>query len=189
MAGLWDNTDPEDHREAMAKHSDPTALSHPAVDPDDPGLQSWVLALLFWAECMVAVIAALRAPGGVAQPILFGVYAVLLAVAAVARSGPLGWMRWMTWVALGAVVVVHLVARAWSLGERSAGMLELAVYTALVVVCAVLTHRERPMPRDPALRGWARGFEITARAAGLGFLAGVLLMLLDRAVRLPFSGH
>lgn len=156
--------------------------------PDDPGLFSWVLAVLLWAECLVALVAAFRSTGR-GQLLLFVVYGALLAAAAVARSGPLTWMRPVTWAAVVAVAIMHVAAWALSLGRQSPGPWELILYGVGLAGCAFMLVRETPLPRDHALPGWARMLEVTSRAVGLGFLAGVLLMFLDGVVRLPFSGH
>jgi hypothetical protein len=163
----------------------------PPSDPDDPGLFSWVLAIGLWAECIVAVVAALRSTDSVAQGVFFALYALGLAVAAVGRSGPLSWMRLATWGALALVALAHLAGwgLALALGRRPPGAVELVVYGAFLAIIAVLTARERALPRDDALAGWPRLFEVVARSVGLAFLAGVLLLIVDGLVRLPFSGH
>lgn len=157
-------------------------------ESDDPGLFSWVLAVFLWAECLVAVVAAFRSTDR-GQLLLFVLYGALLAVAAVARSGPLTWMRPVTWAALGAVAIMHLAAWALSLGRQPPGPLELVLYAAGLAGCAFFLVRETPLPGDNELPGWARLLEVTSRAVGLGFLAGVVLMFVDVVVRLPFSGH
>jgi hypothetical protein len=87
------------------------------------------------------------------------------------------------------VAGMHLAAWALPLGRQPPTAPGLLVYLALVTVSALGLRREPPLPRDRALPRWARGLEVTGRAAGLGFLAGVLLVVANVVVRLPFSGH
>ena len=162
--------------------------ANPTSNPDDPGLFSWVLAVLLWAECIVAVVAALRSAVAI-HVAFFVLYAMGLALAAVARSGPVTWMRPVSWAALVAVAAVHASGWALSLGREPPGRVELLLYAAGLVGCALLMVREAAPSRDDTLDGWARTSEVVARAVGLGFLAGVLLLFVDAVVRLPFSGH
>lgn len=177
----------------MNAMDDRTRSAEVALDADDPDLWSWLLAVLLWAECLVAVVASLRSPsaegGGGVWPLGLALYAVVLAVAAVARSGPLGWMRPVTWLALAAVAVVHGVAWVAPPGPLSFRVGELLTYAGLLAAAAVLAARERRLPPDSALWGWPRRMEVTARSLGLGFSAGVLLLFVDALVKLPFSGH
>lgn len=170
-----------------------SSIPHPTaakVEADDPGLWSWVLAVLLWVECLVAVVAALRSGGGaVSQAVAFALYAAVLGGAAVARSGPLSGMRPATWLALAAVALTHVAAWILPLGGQPFRLGELLVYGAVLAVAALLTARERTLPPDRTLTGWARGFEVTARSVGLGFFSGVLLVIVDALVKLPFSGH
>jgi len=164
-----------------------------AVDAEagDPGVFGWGLTVVLWVECVIAIVAALAGSRSPVEAGIFAGYAAILGGVATARSGLLPRTRWPTVGALLTVLAMHVLPWAFPLGRQPPRILETLLYVLAVGAGLVALRREQNVEpsREAPLPPWLRALEVAGRSFGLLFLAGLILLLLDPLIHLPFSHH